>query len=100
MPTEPSNRVLKRSRAGATTVSSPVESLRDTERKGRSRPFTEARWPFNAWIAALLCQLPPFKPLSHLTEGQDKRHTEKKHSIMWVIDQRLVIARTIAVLCL
>jgi len=54
MPTEPSNWMLKRSRAGATTVSSPVDSRRDTERKGRSLPFTEARCPFTACTVEML----------------------------------------------
>ena len=48
MPTEPSNWVLKRSRAGATMVSSPVDSRRDTERNGRSLPFAEDKWSFTA----------------------------------------------------
>ena len=54
MPTVPSNWVLKRSKAGATTVSSPVDSRRDTEWKGRSLPFTEARCPFTACTVEML----------------------------------------------
>ena len=53
MPTEPSNWLLKRFSTGATTVSSPVDSLSDTERNGRSLPFTKARLPLTAYTGSI-----------------------------------------------
>jgi hypothetical protein len=43
MPTEPSNLALRRCRVGATFVSSSVESLKVTQRKGSKWPVADVR---------------------------------------------------------